>query len=142
MKISENWLREWVNPNIDTTTLVDQLTMAGLEVEGVESAGPSLSLVVVGEVLSLEPHPNADKLKLCQVTDGQETMPVICGAANVRQGQKVVLAKIGAQLPGIKIKKARLRGVESQGMLLAADFEGRPVVATFDEDVPPGTQVR
>jgi phenylalanyl-tRNA synthetase beta chain len=145
MKISENWLREWVNPNIDTTTLVDQLTMAGLEVEGVESAGPSLSLVVVGEVLSLEPHPNADKLKLCQVTDGQETMPVICGAANVRQGQKVVLAKIGAQLPGIKIKKARLRGVESQGMLcsaaelnLAESSEGILVLA---DDAPVGQEV-
>lgn len=145
MKISENWLREWVNPDIDTTTLVDQLTMAGLEVEGVEPAGPSLSLVVVAEVLSLEPHPNADKLKLCQVTDGSDTMPVICGAANVRQGQKVILAKIGAQLPDIKIKKAKLRGIESRGMLCSAAelnlAESSDGIFVLPDDAPVGVEI-
>ncbi|NNE64698.1 MAG: phenylalanine--tRNA ligase subunit beta, partial [Gammaproteobacteria bacterium] len=145
MKISENWLREWVNPDIDTTTLVDQLTMAGLEVEGVEPAGPSLSLVVVAEVLSKQPHPNADKLNLCQVTDGNETMPVICGAANVRQGQKVVLAKIGAQLPEIKIKKAKLRGIESQGMICSAAelnlAESSEGILVLPDDAPVGLAI-
>ena len=145
MKLSENWLREWVNPDIDTTTLVDQLTMAGLEVEGVEPAGPSLSLVVVGEVLSLEPHPDADKLKLCQISDGSETMPVICGAGNVRQGQKVVLAKIGAQLPEIKIKKAKLRGIESRGMLCSASelnlSESSDGILVLPDDAPVGLEI-
>ena len=120
MKISENWLREWVDPDIDTSALSDQLTMAGLEVEGVEAAGSDLQGVVVGEVLSVSRHPDADKLNLCQVSDGSETAAVICGANNVRQGLKVAFAKIGAQLPGIKIKKAKLRGVESHGMLCSA----------------------
>ncbi len=120
MQISENWLREWVNPDIDTTTLIDRLTMAGLEVESVQPAGPKLSSVVVGEVVSLEQHPDADKLSLCQVSDGSVKVPVICGASNVRQGMKVAFAKVGAQLSDIKIKKAKLRGIESQGMLCSA----------------------
>jgi len=145
MKISENWLREWVNPEIDTATLTDQLTMAGLEVEAVEAAGPALTSVVVGEVISLEQHPNADKLSLCQVSDGSETVPVICGAKNVRPGMKVVFAKVGAQLPDIKIKKAKLRGIESHGMLcsaaelkLAETSEG---ILELPEDAPVGVEI-
>jgi len=145
MKISENWLREWVNPDIDTTTLMDQLTMAGLEVEGIEAAGADLQGVVVGEVLSIERHPDADKLNLCQVSDGSETVAVICGASNVRQGLKVAFAKIGAQLPGLKIKKAKLRGVESHGMLcsamelkLAESSEG---IMELPEDAPVGADI-
>ena len=120
MKFSENWLREWVNPAISTEVLLDQLTMAGLEVSSIESAGPELSRVVVAQVISVEPHPDAEKLQLCQVNDGKETVTVVCGAQNVRQGLKVVLAKIGAHLPGLSIKKTKLRGVESFGMLCSA----------------------
>ncbi|MCP4433674.1 MAG: phenylalanine--tRNA ligase subunit beta [Gammaproteobacteria bacterium] len=145
MKISENWLREWVNPEIDYSTLIDQLTMAGLEVEGFEPAGPELSSVVVGQVVTLEPHPNADMLSLCQVTDGNETVPVICGASNVRQGQKVIFAKIGAQLPQIKIKKAKLRGVESQGMICSAAelnlAETSDGIFELPEDAPNGMDI-
>jgi len=117
MKISESWLREWVNPDISTEILLDQLTMAGLEVEGFEAAGPSLDKVVIGEIVSIEQHPDADKLRVCQVSNGSDTVAVVCGAANARQGLKVAFAQVGAVLPGMKIKKAKLRGVASFGML-------------------------
>ena len=118
MKISENWLREWVNPDLSTDQLVHQLTMAGLEVDSIEPASPGLDKVVVAEVVSCQQHPDADRLNLCQVDDGSaELVQVICGASNVRAGLKVVFARVGAELPGIKIKKAKLRGVESFGMI-------------------------
>ncbi|MEM7564354.1 MAG: phenylalanine--tRNA ligase subunit beta [Pseudomonadota bacterium] len=120
MEISENWLREWANPEIDSDTLVSQLTMAGLEVEGIQSAAPELPNVVVAEVVSVERHPDADKLNVCLVSDGSDQFNVVCGAPNVRAGLKVAFARIGARLPGIKIKKAKLRGVESQGMICSA----------------------
>ncbi|MCA6065292.1 phenylalanine--tRNA ligase subunit beta [Thalassolituus marinus] len=120
MKFSEQWLREWVNPEIDTQELVDQLTLAGLEVDGAEAVAGKFSGIVVGQVVTREQHPDADKLSLCQVTDGTETFQIVCGAANVREGLKIPFAKIGAVLPGdFKIKKAKLRGVESFGMLCA-----------------------
>ncbi len=120
MKFSEQWLREWVNPDINTEELVSQITMAGLEVDGVEFVAGEFSGVVVGEVVSTEKHPDADKLSVCQVRAGGETFQVVCGAPNVREGLKVPFAQIGAVLPGnFKIKKAKLRGVESQGMLCA-----------------------
>ena len=117
MELSEKWLHEWINPGVDSDELSSQLTMAGLEVDSVRQASPELDNVVVAEVVACEKHPNADKLNLCQVNDGTETYQVICGAPNVRQGLKVVFARIGAKLPGIKIKKAKLRGVESHGMI-------------------------
>ncbi len=118
MKISENWLREWANPDLNTEQLVSQLTMAGLEVDSVESAAPEFSQVVVAEVIACEKHPDADKLNVCQVMDGgAEPVQVVCGAKNVRAGLKVAFAQVGAQLPGFKIKKAKLRGVESFGMI-------------------------
>ena len=120
MEISENWLREWVNPAIDTDTLVSQLTMAGLEVGGLRPAAPTIENIVVAEVTKVEPHPDADKLRVCRVNDGERDYPVVCGAANVRAGLKVAFARVGAELPGIKIKKAKLRGVESEGMICSA----------------------
>jgi phenylalanyl-tRNA synthetase beta chain len=120
MKFSEQWLREWVNPSIKIDDLVKQITMAGLEVDGVEPVAGAFTGIVIGEVLSVEPHPDADKLNVCKVSDGSETFQVVCGAANVRAGLKVPFATLGAVLPGnFKIKKAKLRGVESFGMLCA-----------------------
>lgn len=120
MKFSEQWLREWVNPEINTQELVHQITMAGLEVDGVEQVAAEFQGVVVGLVESVERHPDADKLSVCSVSDGREQFQVVCGAPNVREGLKVPFAKIGAELPGnFKIKKAKLRGVESCGMLCA-----------------------
>ena len=120
MKFSEQWLREWIQPDAGTQDLVDQYTLAGLEVDGTEPVAGEFSGVVVGHVISREQHPDADKLSLCQGTDGTETFQIVCGAPNVRAGIKVPMAKIGAVLPGdFKIKKAKLRGVESCGMLCA-----------------------
>ena len=121
MKFSEAWLREWVNPDLARDDLLQQLTMAGLEVDGVEPVAGAFSGVVVGRVETCEKHPNADKLSLCSVFDGEDSHQVICGAPNVRQGLYVAYAKVGAVLPdNFKIKKAKLRGVESFGMLCSA----------------------
>lgn len=118
MKFSEQWLREWVNPSIDTQELVDQITMAGLEVEGFEPVAGRFSGVIVGQVASVIPHPDADKLRVCQVVGGDEPVQVVCGAPNVREGLKIPFAVVGAVLPGdFKIKKAKLRGQPSHGML-------------------------
>jgi len=118
MKFSEQWLRGWVSPQVSRDELVARLSMAGLEVDSVTPAAGEFSGVVVGEVLSTEQHPDADKLRVCQVSNGTETFQVVCGAPNVRPGLKVPFAMIGAQLPGdFKIKKAKLRGVESNGMV-------------------------
>ena len=118
MKFSESWLRQSVNPSISTEDMVAQVTMAGLEVESVEAAAPSMSGVVVGEIVSIEQHPDADKLRVCQVSGGGAQTQVVCGAPNARVGIKVPFAVVGAKLPGdFNIKKAKLRGVESFGML-------------------------
>lgn len=122
MKFSEQWLREWVNPAVDNDTLSAQLTMAGLEVDAVAPVAEAFSGVVVGEVLQVEQHPDADKLRVCQVNIGTgEPLNIVCGAANVRAGLRVPTATIGAVLPGdFRIKKSKLRGVESFGMLCSA----------------------
>ena len=147
MRFNEAWLREWVNPAIDTDTLVKQLTMAGLEVDAVEPAAPAFTGVVVGQVESCEPHPDADKLSVCQVTNGTDTVQVVCGASNVRTGLKMPFAQVGAVLPGdFKIKKAKLRGQESNGMLCGASELGLEDLIDglmeLPEDAPVGTDVR
>ncbi|MEO5623675.1 MAG: phenylalanine--tRNA ligase subunit beta [Dokdonella sp.] len=122
MKFSENWLRELVDIPLDRDTLMYRLTMAGLEVEGVEPLGAALDRVVVGEIIACEPHPNADKLRVCTVATGSgDPLTIVCGAPNARVGLKAPLAMIGATMPnGVQIKRAALRGVESSGMLCSA----------------------
>jgi phenylalanyl-tRNA synthetase beta chain len=122
MKFPENWLREFVNPPVDRTELCRRLTMAGLEVEGVEPLGAGLEGVVVAEIVGCEQHPNADKLRVCKVSTGNGApLQIVCGAPNARVGLKTALATIGAKLPnGMEIKEAALRGVESSGMLCSA----------------------
>ncbi|MCW8906986.1 MAG: phenylalanine--tRNA ligase subunit beta, partial [Sedimenticola sp.] len=122
MKFSEAWLREWVNPPVKTAELADQLSMAGLEVDSVEPVAGAFKGVVVGEVLTREQHPDADKLSVCSVSTGSgDPLQIVCGAPNVAAGQKVPVAVVGALLPGnFKIKKAKLRGVVSQGMICSA----------------------
>jgi len=148
MKFSEQWLREWVNPPISTAELAEQLTMAGLEVDAIEPVAGEFDQVVVGEVLSLEQHPDADKLRVCQVNVGDKTpLQIVCGAPNVHVGMKAPVALIGARLPGdFKIKKSKLRGVESFGMLcsakelgLAENAEGLLPLAA---DAPVGRSIR
>jgi len=126
MRFSETWLREWVNPEVDTRTLADQLTMAGLEVDAVEPAAPAFEGVLVGQVRTVAAHPDAENLRLCRVETGAgEPLQVVCGAANVAAGMKVPVATLGARLPGdLEIKRAMLRGVESLGMICAANELG------------------
>lgn len=147
MKFSEQWLRGWVSPQVSCEDLVARLSMAGLEVDSVTPVAGAFSGVVVGEVLSTEQHPDADKLRVCQVSNGSETFQVVCGAPNVRPGLKIPFAMIGAQLPGdFKIKKAKLRGVESNGMLCSqAELqvgEGNDGLFELPGDAPVGQDVR
>jgi len=121
MKFSEAWLREWVNPALGSEQLAEQLTMAGLEVDSVDPVAAGFQGVVVAEVLSVEPHPDADKLRVCQVSAGEgESLQIVCGAPNVRAGMKAPLATVGGSIGDMKLKKAKLRGVPSHGMLCSA----------------------
>ena len=110
MKISEHWLRDWVNPTVSGEQLAEQLTMAGLEVDSVEPAAESFNDVVIGKVVQLEQHPNADRLRVATVDVGQsEHLQIVCGAPNVRQDMMVATALVGAKLPGdFKIKSRRM----------------------------------
>ncbi len=147
MKVSEQWLREWVDPAMSTADLAQQITMAGLEVEAIDPVAGAFNGVVVAEVTAAGQHPNADKLSLCEVSDGSETFQVVCGAPNVRAGIKVAFARVGAVLPGnFKIKKAKLRGSESCGMIcsgaeleLSDDHDG---IIELAADAPVGTDFR
>lgn len=148
MKLSALWLREWVNVSLTEDELANQLTMAGLEVDAVSPVAGEFTHVVVAEVLSTKPHPDANKLTLCDVNAGTgDTLSIVCGAANVRKGLKVALAMTGAQLPGgLKIKESKLRGELSQGMLcsvselgLAEQSEG---IMELPDDAPVGLDIR
>ncbi|MEA3404985.1 MAG: phenylalanine--tRNA ligase subunit beta [Pseudomonadota bacterium] len=149
MKFSENWLREWSNPEWDTHTLSEGLSLAGLEVDGAEPVAGAFTNVVVGHVFSVEKHPDADKLNITQVDIGdEEPVQIVCGAKNVVAGMKACCAKVGAVLPGdFKIKKAKLRGVPSHGMLCGATEigladDGVDGLFVLPEDAPVGMDVR
>lgn len=147
MKFSEQWLREWVKPALSTQALSDQLSLAGLEVDEVSGVAGHFEGVVVAEIISATQHPDADKLQVCQVSDGSETFQVVCGAANARAGLKTAFARVGAVLPDdFKIKKAKLRGVESMGMLCAEDELGisddHGGIMELAVDAPLGTDLR
>ncbi|MCX8960096.1 phenylalanine--tRNA ligase subunit beta [Erwinia psidii] len=148
MKFSELWLREWVNPAIDSAALSEQITMAGLEVDGVDAVAGAFHGVVVGEVVECGQHPNADKLRVTKInTGGDRLLDIVCGAPNCRQGLKVAVATVGAVLPGdFKIKAAKLRGEPSEGMLCSfselgiADDQGG--IIELPLDAPVGTDIR
>ncbi|BCN93773.1 phenylalanine--tRNA ligase beta subunit [Thiomicrorhabdus immobilis] len=149
MKFSENWLREWTNPQWDTNELSEALSLAGLEVDGAEPVAGAFTNVVVGHVLSVEKHPDADKLNVTQVDVGEaEPVQIVCGAKNVVAGMKACCAKVGAVLPGdFKIKAAKLRGVPSNGMLCGATEIGLPDdgvdgLHVLPSDAPIGMDIR
>jgi phenylalanyl-tRNA synthetase beta chain len=125
MKASISWLKSLCPTDLSIDDIVRRLTMAGLEVDGVEPASKPWTHVVVGEVLSVTQHPDADKLNVCEVTDGESTYQVVCGATNVRAGLKVPFARVGAVIgDDFRIQQAKLRGVDSHGMLCGADELG------------------
>lgn len=147
MFVSESWLRTLVNPALDSNTLCHRLTMAGLEVEESMPAAPDFSGVVVAEITAIEPHPDADRLRVCQVNTGSETVQIVCGAPNARLGLKAPLAQVGAVLPGdFKIGKAKMRGVASFGMLCSAKelgiSEDSDGLLELSIDSPVGTDIR
>ncbi len=148
MLVVESWLREVANPNLNTEELAHRLTMAGLEVEGVEPVAPEFSGVVVAEIKEIAQHPNADKLRICQVDAGTgELLQIVCGAPNAAKGIKVPLAMIGAVLPGnFKIGKGKLRGEESFGMLCSAKelgiSEESSGLLILDDSLPVGQNIR
>ncbi|XKF16722.1 phenylalanine--tRNA ligase subunit beta [Halomonas sp. BLK-85] len=149
MKFSEQWLREWVSPQLDTQAIADQITMAGLEVDAVEPVAAAFTGVVVAEVVAKDAHPDADKLNVCLVNDGSgEPVQVVCGAPNVAVGQKVPFARVGGVLPGnFKIKKAKLRGVESRGMICSESElelveDTSSGIFVLSEDAPIGEALR
>ncbi|KAA5970811.1 phenylalanine--tRNA ligase subunit beta [Pantoea sp. M_9] len=148
MKFSELWLREWVNPALDSAALSEQITMAGLEVDGVDPVAGAFHGVVVGEVVECGQHPNADKLRVTKINvGGDRLLDIVCGAPNCRQGLKVAVATVGAVLPGdFKIKAAKLRGEPSEGMLcsfselgISDDHNG---IIELPADAPVGCDIR
>jgi phenylalanyl-tRNA synthetase beta chain len=121
MQFSKAWLQEFFDKSIDKINLGEVLTMAGLEVDTIQDLSKLSNLIVVGEITNIEKHPDADRLNICKVNIGLEkTLKIVCGAPNARIGIKVPCALIGAKLQDFEIKKAKLRGVESNGMLCSA----------------------
>ena len=148
MRFSENWLRQYVNPDLTTDALVHQLTMAGLEVDSVTPAAGTFTQVVIGEILTADPHPEADRLRVCTVAAAHHgVLQIVCGAPNARPGIRVPLALVGAELPGdFKIRPAKLRGIESFGMLCSAKELGIEEDASglmeLPADAPVGEDIR
>ncbi|CAB3703321.1 phenylalanine--tRNA ligase subunit beta [Achromobacter sp. ACM04] len=148
MQFPESWLRTLVNPAIATEELAHRLTMAGLEVEDTVPAAPAFSGVVVGHIVEIAPHPDADKLRVCKVDDGAgELLQIVCGAPNAAAGLKVPLARVGAELPGgMKIGVAKMRGVQSSGMLCSARELGlsqdHAGLLELPADMTPGQSIR
>ena len=146
MQFSENWLRSYVNTSLDSDALNHVMIMAGLDVDDSHPLGSSFSHVVVGEIVGIKKHPDADRLQVCDVNIGNQTLQIVCGAANARQGIKVACALVGAKLPAIDIKEAKVRGVESFGMLcslkelgLSEEAEG---ILEMRHDLKNGTDLR
>ena len=147
MQFSENWLRQFVNPAIGSEDLSHELTMTGLEVEEVSPVAPPFTQVVVGEILSAEKHPNADRLQLLSVDVGMGTpLQIVCGAPNARVGLKAPCALVGAKLPGFDIKQAKVRGIESFGMMCSAKelglSEDGSGLLELSPDSRPGQDIR
>ena len=146
MQFSENWLRSYVNTSLDSDALNHVMIMAGLDVDDSHPLGANFSHVVVGEIVSIKKHPDADRLQVCDVNIGDKTLQIVCGASNARQGIKVACALVGAKLPSMDIKEAKVRGVESFGMLcslkelgLAEEAEG---ILELSHDLKNGTDLR
>lgn len=146
MRFPERWLREWVDPKVDTEDLCERLTLLGLEVDSIERPESAFNGVVVGEILAVQAHPQGDRLRVCRVSDGSGELQIVCAAPNAVAGLRAPVARVGATLPGGVIRPAELRGVQSTGMLcsardlgLAQDSEG---LMTLPGDAPVGQDFR
>ncbi|GAB6099164.1 phenylalanine--tRNA ligase subunit beta [Halanaerocella petrolearia] len=122
MQLSYNWLQEYVDFDYTPEELAQELTMAGLEVEGIEYQGAEIETVIVGQISEMNDHDNADKLSVCKVDVGEEELQIVCGANNMEEGDRVPVAPVGTTMPdGMEIKEVKLRGVESRGMMCSTD---------------------
>lgn len=148
MRISLNWLKDYVQIDTDVDTLAHEMTMLGLEIESIERPGDALAEIYVGHILSVDPHPDADKLVVCKTdVGGEEPLQIVCGAKNMKAGDKVPTAVVGAELPGgFKIARRKMRGIESQGMMCSASelglSEDHSGLLIMREDAPIGADVR
>lgn len=152
MKAPLKWIKDHVDINVDIKEYIDAMTLSGSKVEGVVDMAEDIEKVVVGKIVEIEPHPNADKLVVCKVDIGSEVLQIVTGAPNVKEGDIIPLALVGAKLPGGKIKAAKLRGVESYGMMCSIDelnlskdyLPDAPDdgVYVFKEDLPLGMDIR
>ena len=126
MRFTISWLKQFLDTDASLEQIANSLTMTGLEVEEIEDRLAELAAFEVAEILSTEPHPDADKLKLCQVQTKSELLQIVCGASNARAGLKVVLAKVGTLIPNgnFKIKQAKIRGIDSSGMMCSFEELG------------------
>jgi len=146
MKVSLRWLKYYVDIDIPPQALADRLTMAGLEVDAVEEYAPAFTGVVTARILSMKPHPGADKLHLLEVTTGEHVLPIVCGAQNMKAGDAVALATVGATIPGgYSIKSSKIRGEASEGMLCSEDELGigpdASGILILPEDTPLGANL-
>jgi phenylalanyl-tRNA synthetase beta chain len=149
MRVSESWLREWCNPPLDTAGIAERLTTAGIEVGAIEPVAGAFDDVVVARIVSTRPHPDADRLRLCEVeaVPGEPLLGIVCGAPNARPDLRVPLARVGARLPGgLHIKKSKIRGEPSEGMLCSSQElglgEGQAGLLELPDDAPIGTPLR
>ena len=149
MRVSETWLREWCNPPLDTAGIAERLTMGGIEVGAIEPAAGAFDGVVVARIVTTRPHPDADRLRLCEVevAPGEPLLNIVCGAPNARPGLRAPLARVGARLPGgLHIKKSKIRGQPSEGMLCSAQElglgEGQAGLLELPDDAPIGAPLR
>ena len=149
MRVSETWLREWCNPPLDTAGVAERLTMGGIEVGAIEPAAGEFDGVVVARIVTTRPHPDADRLRLCEVevAPGEALLNIVCGAPNARPGLRAPLARVGARLPGgLHIKKSKIRGQPSEGMLCSAQElglgEGQAGLLELPDDAPLGVPLR
>jgi len=143
LKIPYSWLKEFIDTRLSPLLAQEALTMAGVEVSSCRFLGEGLDSVVTARILEMRPHPDADRLSLCKVTDGSTTFGIVCGAKNMKAGDAVALAKTGARLPnGIEIRKAKIRGQASEGMLCSEQelklAESSPGIMILPEETVPG----
>ena len=147
MRLNVDWLRDWVDTELNPAEIADCLTIAGHEVSSIEPVTGNIEGLVVGQIVSVKPHPDADRLVICQVNDGRKEHTVVCGAPNATYNLKAPFAPVGALLPGdIKIKRTKLRGIMSSGMLCSSKelglSENSSGLLVLPEDAPTGKSIK
>ncbi|MBU2529850.1 MAG: phenylalanine--tRNA ligase subunit beta, partial [Elusimicrobia bacterium] len=147
MKILYSWLMDFIDADLSAQDIAEKFIRIGFALEDIKTIGASFKGVITGEILEIEKHPNADRLSLCQVNAGENNFKVVCGAQNIEVGQKITFAPVGAELGGEKLKKAKIRGVESSGMICSAkelgvDAPDNGGILVLPKDTPLGIDAK